>query len=217
MVMYGRKMVKIWKIGCLWLVCIMSCTCNSSVSKYDCSFSISGMADGVLVNSNFTAETFLSIFTSLQSNHPHVLYLSLNFSSFDKPVVKEEVEDLIPPTAKCIFLSINRYERKKNLNVALEALDWLRNIVSDKEWKDVHLVMAGKQLSTFYLPSLRFLTCMYLLLITKFEVHSLSYAPRFLDLWPKYGHKSMQKKLCSVTYSMEQQKEVSKVFITLLY
>ena len=98
MVNYGRKMVKIWKIGCLWLVCIMSCTCNSSVSKYDCSFSISGMADGVLVNSNFTAETFLSIFTSLQSNHPHVLYLSLNFSSFDKPVVKEEVEDLIPPT-----------------------------------------------------------------------------------------------------------------------
>ena len=31
------------------------------------------MADGVLVNSNFTAETFLSIFTSLQSNHPRVL------------------------------------------------------------------------------------------------------------------------------------------------
>ena len=81
----------------------MSCTCNGSVSKYDCSFSISGMADGVLVNSNFTAETFLSIFTSLQSNHPRVLYLSLNFSSFDKPVVKEEVEDLIPPAAKCIF------------------------------------------------------------------------------------------------------------------
>ena len=145
------------------------------------------------------------------------MYLSLNFSSFDKPVVKEEVEDLKPPTAKCIFLSINRYERKKNLNLALEALDWLRNIVSDKEWEDVHLVMAGKQLSTFYLPSLRFLPCMYLLLITKFEVHSLSYAPRFLDLWPKYGHKSMQKKLCSVTYSMEQQKEVIKVFITLLY
>ena len=183
MVNYGRKRVKIWKIGCLWLVCIMSCTCSGSVSK----ISISGMADGVLVNSNFTAETFLSIFTSLQSNHPRVLYLSLNFSSFDKPVVQEEVEDLKPPTAKCIFLSINRYERKKNLNVALEALDWLRNIFSDKEWKDVHLVMAGKQLSTFYLPSLRFLTCMYLLLITKFEVHSLSYAPRFLDLWPNMG------------------------------
>ena len=143
--MYGRKRVKIWKIGCLWLVCIMSYTCNSSVSKYDRSFSISGMADSVLVNSNFTAETFLSTFTSLCSNRPRVLYPSLNFSSFDKPVVKEKIEDLIPPTAKCVFLSINRYERKKNLNLALEALDWLRNIISDEEWKDVHLVMAGKQ------------------------------------------------------------------------
>lgn len=102
-----------------------------------------GMADSVLVNSNFTAETFLSTFTSLCSNRPRVLHPSLNFSSFDKPVVKEEIEDLIPPIAKCVFLSINRYERKKNLNLALEALDWLRNIISDKEWKDVHLVMAG--------------------------------------------------------------------------
>lgn len=102
-----------------------------------------GMADTVLVNSNFTAETFLSTFTSLRSNRPCVLYPSLNFSSFEKAVEKDEIQDLIPPSAKCVFLSINRYERKKNLNLALEALDWLRNIISDEEWKDVHLVMAG--------------------------------------------------------------------------
>ncbi|KAJ7331170.1 Alpha-1,3-mannosyltransferase-like protein [Desmophyllum pertusum] len=102
-----------------------------------------GMADIVLVNSNFTAETFVSTFTSLRSNRPRVLYPSLNFLSFDTPVAEEETKDLIPPTAKAVFLSINRYERKKNLNLALEALDWLRNIISDKEWKDVHLVMAG--------------------------------------------------------------------------
>lgn len=40
---------------------------------------------------------------------------------------------------------------------------------------------------------------------------------KIFGFMPKYGHKSMQKKLCSVTYSMEQQKEVRKVFITLLY
>ena len=66
--MYGRKRVKIWKIACLWLVCIMSCTCSGSVNKFDHSFSISGMADSVLVNSNFTAETFLSTFQSFASN-----------------------------------------------------------------------------------------------------------------------------------------------------
>ncbi|KAL9951271.1 hypothetical protein ACROYT_G043908 [Oculina patagonica] len=103
-----------------------------------------GMADTVLVNSNFTAETFVSTFTRLRSNRPRVLYPSLNFSSFDTPVATEETtNDLLPPTAKFVFLSINRYERKKNLNLALEAFDWLRNIISDKEWKNVHLVMAG--------------------------------------------------------------------------
>lgn len=115
------------------------------------------MADMVLVNSNFTAETFVSTFTSLRSNRPQVLYPSLNFSSFDTPVAEETYKDLIPPSAKCVFLSINRYERKKNLNLALEALDWLRNIISDIEWKDVHLVMAGEcieTLNTGYLSSL---------------------------------------------------------------
>ena len=116
------------------------------------------MADIVLVNSNFTAETFVSTFTSLHSNRPQVLYPSLNFSSFDTPVAAEETyKDLIPPSAKCVFLSINRYERKKNLNLALEALDWLRNIINDIEWKDVHLVMAGEfiETNTGYLSSLR--------------------------------------------------------------
>lgn len=110
------------------------------------------MADIVLVNSNFTAETFVSTFTSLCSNRPQVLYPSLNFSSFDTPVPAEETyKDHIPPSAKCVFLSINRYERKKNLNLALEALDWLRNIISDIEWKYVHLVMAGKFIQTLTL------------------------------------------------------------------
>ena len=108
-------------------------------------FFLTGMADTVLVNSNFTAETFVSTFTSLRSNRPRVLYPSLNFSSFDTPVAAEETtKDLLPPTAKFVFLSINRYERKKNLNLALEAFDWLRNIISDKEWKNVHLIMAGE-------------------------------------------------------------------------
>jgi len=102
------------------------------------------MADIVLVNSNFTADTFVSTFSSLRSSRPRVLYPSLNFSSFDAPLASEESEDIIPPTAKFVFLSINRYERKKNLKLALEALDWLRNVVNEKEWKDVHLIMAGR-------------------------------------------------------------------------
>ena len=125
---------------------LLCSVCDSIIINFECLIyiSLTGMADIVLVNSNFTAETFVSTFTSLRSNRPRVLYPSLNFLSFDTPVAEEETKDLIPPTAKAVFLSINRYERKKNLNLALEALDWLRNIISDKEWKDVHLVMAGE-------------------------------------------------------------------------
>ena len=101
------------------------------------------MADIVLVNSNFTAETFVSTFTRLRNNRPRILYPSLNFTSFNTPVASEESDDLVPSTAKFVFLSINRYERKKNLKLALEALDWLRNVVTDKEWREVHLIMAG--------------------------------------------------------------------------
>ena len=101
------------------------------------------MADVVLVNSNFTADTFVSTFTSLRSNRPRVLYPSLNFSSFDASVLSDESDDLVPPKAKIVFLSINRYERKKNLKLALEALDWLKHVVTDQEWRDVYLIMAG--------------------------------------------------------------------------
>ena len=98
----------------------------------------------MLVNSNFTAETFVSTFTSLRSKRPSVLYPSLNFKAFDFPEHKDRREDMIPPTAKTVFLSINRYERKKNLQLALEALAWLKNVVSKTEWIGVHLVMAGE-------------------------------------------------------------------------
>ena len=102
----------------------------------------SGMADIILVNSNFTAETFVSTFTSLRNQRPRVLYPSLNFSTFDA-TPSAESDDLLPPSAKFVFLSINRYERKKNLKLALEALNWLKNLVNDEEWKGVHLIMAG--------------------------------------------------------------------------
>ena len=101
------------------------------------------MADVILVNSNFTRETFASTFTSLKSKQPAVLHPSINFKGFDVTVPAKEHENLVPPTAKVIFLSINRYERKKNLKLALESMDWLKNKVSKTEWSGIHLVVAG--------------------------------------------------------------------------
>ncbi|NXY92203.1 ALG2 mannosyltransferase, partial [Alcedo cyanopectus] len=101
-----------------------------------------GMADCIVVNSNFTATVFKDTFKSLSYLNPDVLYPSLNISSFET-VVPADIDDLIPKKKKFLFLSINRYERKKNLSLALEAVQELRGRLSCAEWDEVHLAVAG--------------------------------------------------------------------------
>ena len=99
-----------------------------------------GMAHEVVVNSEFTADTYMSTFSSLRQR-PRVLYPSLNFAAFDgRP---GSVDHAVPPHARTVFLSINRYERKKNLPLALHALALLRERLSKSQWSSVYLVMAG--------------------------------------------------------------------------
>lgn len=102
-----------------------------------------GMADKVLVNSKFTATVFHETFRSLQHIQPDVLYPSLIFPAFDAPI-EGALEDLkLKKEVNTIFLSINRYERKKHLSLALKALGFLRNQVSLPVWQRIHLIIAG--------------------------------------------------------------------------
>ena len=100
-----------------------------------------GMADAVLVNSNFTADVFHSTFKSLEHIKPTVLHPSLNFVAFDQP--SAGISDVIPPQVSHVFLSINRYERKKNLPLALEAFADMLGKLGSSERSKAHLVMAG--------------------------------------------------------------------------
>ena len=100
------------------------------------------MADCILVNSRFTAAIFKETFKSLSHIDPDVLYPSLNITSFDSAVL-EKLDDIVPKEKKFILLSINRYERKKNLTLALEALVKLRGRLSSQDWDKVHLIIAG--------------------------------------------------------------------------
>ena len=100
-----------------------------------------GRAHQVLVNSKFTASKFHSTFLSLSWIKPTVLYPSLNFSAFDqKPA---ELTDLFPNSVQCLFLSINRYERKKNLPLAIEAFAKFLEGIDASEHARVHLALAG--------------------------------------------------------------------------
>ncbi|XP_010883006.1 alpha-1,3/1,6-mannosyltransferase ALG2 [Esox lucius] len=103
-----------------------------------------GMADMVLVNSCFTAGVFRETFRSLDRVQIDVLYPSLNTHTFDRPPEEEQgLEGLIPEGVSCLFLSLNRYERKKSLGLALEGLSVLRAHVSPEDWVGLHLVVAG--------------------------------------------------------------------------
>uniref|UniRef100_A0A4W2H9T7 Alpha-1,3/1,6-mannosyltransferase ALG2 n=1 Tax=Bos indicus x Bos taurus TaxID=30522 RepID=A0A4W2H9T7_BOBOX len=101
-----------------------------------------GMADCILVNSRFTAAIFKETFKSLSHIDPAVLYPSLNIVSFDS-AIPEKLDDIVPQGKKFIFLSINRYERKKNLTLAVEALVKLRGRLTSQDWDKVHLIIAG--------------------------------------------------------------------------
>lgn len=107
-----------------------------------------GSADCVLVNSKFTRRVFKETFRSL-SLMPAVLYPSLvtgPFDRFDEKAAAGEVDADGLPTFdadQIVFLSINRYERKKNLPLALHAFQRLEKIVGRQQFERCVLVMAG--------------------------------------------------------------------------
>nr|SVE75125.1 EOG090X069M [Daphnia dolichocephala] len=99
-----------------------------------------GMATTTVVNSHFTAGVFRDTFKSIR-RRPGVLYPSLNFQSFDR----ESRGDLssVIGTQKIVdfvYLSINRYERKKNLGLAIKAFGLLKSSLGDAK---IHLIMVG--------------------------------------------------------------------------
>jgi len=98
-----------------------------------------GMANCILVNSNFTAHIFHQTFTSLAHIQPEVLYPIPDFSAFEKPIDLPS-DDLLPRDKEAIFLSINRYERKKNLFLAILSFG---KLLENHPTSNVHLVMAG--------------------------------------------------------------------------
>jgi alpha-1,3/alpha-1,6-mannosyltransferase len=99
-----------------------------------------GAADGILVNSKFTSRIFSETFKSLNKT-PDVLYPSLVTKHFDTSPSSPTLKNI--PDNALVMLSINRYERKKNLPLALKAFKLLEKNLSPHEWDRSILVMAG--------------------------------------------------------------------------
>lgn len=96
-----------------------------------------GMADSILVNSNFTASTFANTFKHLDAKgiRPAVLYPAVNVDQFNEPT-----------SSKPNFLSINRFERKKNIQLAISAFAMLyspNRILKHQAITNASLTVAG--------------------------------------------------------------------------
>ncbi|KAM7278690.1 hypothetical protein ACFE04_005824 [Oxalis oulophora] len=93
-----------------------------------------GMADVILVNSKFTASTFAKTFKRLHAKgvRPAVLYPAVNVEQF-----------CAPDSYKLNLLSINRFERKKNIDLAVSAFAMLHHSQKDNLQADVTLTIAG--------------------------------------------------------------------------
>lgn len=91
-------------------------------------------ADMILVNSYFTLNVFKNTFKSIEQL-PEVVYPSINTSFFDNTETMQ-LKDITNDEGCKFLLSINRFERKKNLGLAIHSL----SLLSDTNLK---LILAG--------------------------------------------------------------------------
>lgn len=102
-----------------------------------------GSADSVLVNSRFTESVFRQTFPKLRNKHLKVVYPSCDFSAYDKKMTAGTNLKL-DREVTAVFLSINRYERKKNLQLAVEATAELQKfLLNNHPSQRVHTIIAG--------------------------------------------------------------------------
>lgn len=97
-----------------------------------------GMADRVLVNSCFTASVFRQTFLHLHTLTPEVLSPGVDCDRYAAMAVSRGGEE-----DTLTILSINRYEPKKNVGLAIEALALLRERISAEVFTRVRLIVAG--------------------------------------------------------------------------
>jgi alpha-1,3/alpha-1,6-mannosyltransferase len=96
------------------------------------------MADVIVVNSEFTRTVFQKSFSWI-STPPRVLYPGIRLESYDQSP-KKNVLSLTLPKNKKMILSINRFERKKNIQLSIQALELLGK---RSDFQDLFLVIAG--------------------------------------------------------------------------
>ncbi|KAI9318451.1 alpha-1,3/1,6-mannosyltransferase ALG2 [Dichotomocladium elegans] len=100
------------------------------------------MADGIAVNSEYTASVTRASFPSIRQPLK-ILYPPINFACYDRTLEADDQFVRILKTSKNTLLSINRFERKKNVALALRAFAYLKEQLSEDAFYHFRLVLAG--------------------------------------------------------------------------
>ncbi|KAJ3333416.1 Alpha-1,3-mannosyltransferase-like protein [Blyttiomyces sp. JEL0837] len=99
------------------------------------------MSDAIVVNSGFTRSVFTKSFPTIKTL-PDILYPGIRIESYDQELKLDDSSIRPLKTGKKILLSINRFERKKNINLAVKAFAALHDLCP-KEFPTLQLVIAG--------------------------------------------------------------------------
>lgn len=98
-----------------------------------------GLAHTIVVNSKFTRSVFVNSFPLIR-RQPAVVYPCVDVSENRTCLLRDDV-GFLANGGKKIVLSINRFERKKNIALAVNAYA----LLSKTERKSLRLVIAGKK------------------------------------------------------------------------
>ncbi|KAI8092833.1 alpha-1,3/1,6-mannosyltransferase ALG2 [Halteromyces radiatus] len=103
-----------------------------------------GLSDTIVVNSGFTGGMFKRSFPTILKK-PRVLYPPINFDAYDRTTDYSDPQVQLLESHRKTLLSINRFERKKNVELALRAFAELKNsnMIPDSVFNNYRLVLAG--------------------------------------------------------------------------
>ncbi|KAF5318021.1 hypothetical protein D9619_012232 [Psilocybe cf. subviscida] len=102
--------------------------------------SLKGQADVILANSRFTGRIFKSYFPSIKQI-PQVVYPGINISAYETEVDDFDSDILAITSPRPSLISLNRFEEKKNAQLALESFALL--IQNAPRFNGLRLVLAG--------------------------------------------------------------------------
>lgn len=104
-----------------------------------------GLSDKIVVNSKFTKLIFHRTFKNLNKIEPGVIYPCVDLASVE-PDVEADIEVTQFMNKSRFFLSVNRFEKKKNVALAIKAFAQFKKEYDQREEKEgskPRLVVAG--------------------------------------------------------------------------